>query len=200
MKIRLPQKLLLLSFVILAGITFIGYAVYESSQKFLDSQHWVQHTEQVISLSGNILSLGKDIETSSRGFVITNDSSLLEPLFIAQKTTFVFIRQLRQLTVDNPGQRQRVDSLNFYMHRRLDFSLQTVDLRSKKGLPSAIAYVATKQGQQYSSHLRRITSAIQEEEETLLKQRRQTNERSAATFNQLTVIMFILMVVFTILC
>ena len=93
---------------------------------------------------GNILTLGKDIETASRGFVITNDSTFLEPLYTAEKIIFTNIRQLRQLTQDNPAQQQRVDSLNFYMHKRLDFSLQSVELRSKKGLASAIAYISTK--------------------------------------------------------
>ena len=199
MKISIRQKLLLFSSIILAGIGFIGYAVYKSHQKLLDSEQWVQHTEQVIYQSGNILSLGKDIETASRGFVITNDSSFLEPLYTAEKTTFAYIRQLRQLTQDNPAQQQRIDSLNFYMHKRLDFSLQSVELRSKQGLAAAITYISTKQGQHYTDRIRQITNAIQQEEATLLKQRKQTNGHSVAVFNRFSVVMFILMAVFTIL-
>jgi len=199
MKISIRQKLLLFSFIILVGNGFIGYAVYKSNQKLRDAEQWVQHTEQVIYKSGETLSLAKDFETASRGFVITNDSIFLEPLDVAQKTAFVYIGELTQLIKDNPEQQKRVDSLNFYMHKRLDFSLQSVELRSKKGLISAIAYVSTQKGKHITDRIRLITNAIQQEEAFLLKQRKQTNELSVATFNRVIVVLFILMMVFTIL-
>jgi signal transduction histidine kinase len=199
MKISIRQKLLLFSLVTLLGIGFTGYAVYESNQKLRDSEQWVRHTEQVIGQSDKILSLVKDIETASRGFVITNDSTFLEPLYNAQKTGFVFIEQLGQLTQDNPLQQSRVDSLNLYMHKRLNFSFQSAALRSRKGLAAAITYISSKEGNGYSVRLRQITYTIQEEEKILLKQRKQTNEYSVATFNRFSVFMFILMVASVIL-
>jgi signal transduction histidine kinase len=199
MTINIRQKILFLFLVILAGNGFIGYAVYRSNQKLHDSEQWVQHTEQVIYQSGNILSLAKDIETGTRGFVITNDSAFLEPLNNAEKSIFVYIEQLRQLIKDNPEQQQRVDSLNFYMHRLLDFSFQSVELRSKNDLASAIAFTSTKQGKRYLDQVRGITNAIQQAEVSLLKQRKQRNDDSMAAFNRLLVIVFILMGIFTIL-
>src|SRR5450432_1923236 len=199
MKISIRQKLLLLSFIILSGIGFIGYAVFESNQKLRDSEHWVKQTELVINQSGEILSLAKDVETASRGFVITNDSSFLEPLYRAEKKVIANIEQLRQLTGDIPSQQPHIDSLNFYMYKRLAFSFQMVELRSKQGLASAIAYTATKQGKQYTDRLRQITDTIQQEEGTLLKKRKQINELSVTTFNRFLAGMYILMGIFTIL-
>ena len=199
MKINIVQKASIVFFFILAGNGIIGFFIYQSHQKLRDSEQWVKHTEQVIYQSGNILALGIDLETASRGFVLSNDSTFLEPLYSAEKIIFTNIGQLRQLTLDNPAQQMLVDSLNFYIHKRLDFSLQLVALRSKKGLASAIAYVSTKQGKHYSDHIRQITNAIQQEETTLLKQRKQTSDHSVAAFNWFLVVMFILIVVFTIL-
>ena len=195
MKISIRQKLLSFSLIILSSIGLTGFAVYKSNQKLLNSEQWLLHTEQVINQSDKILSLGKDIETASRGFVITDDSTLLEPLYNAQKTVFVCIEQLRQLTHDNPLQQPRIDSLNFYMHKRLDFSFQTITLRSKQGLTAAITYISTKEGNGYTDRLRQITDTIQQEEKILLKQRKKTNEHSITTFNWFSAVMFILMVV-----
>ena len=161
MKSSILQKVAIFSLIILAVNGIIGYAIYKSNQKLHDSEKWVTHTEQVIYLTGVIRTLGIDLETSSRGFVITNDSVFLEPLNTAQKIIFINIGQLRQLTLDNPSQQMRLDSLNFYIHKRLDFSLQTVDLRSKKGLMPAIAYVSTQKGKNLTDHIRRISSSIQ---------------------------------------
>jgi PAS domain S-box-containing protein len=199
MKISIRQKLIPLSFIMLASNGFIGYVVYKSDQKLLDSEQWVQHTEQVIFQSGNIRALGKDIETASMGFVITNDKAFLEPLYIAPKTAFTYIKELKQLTLDNPAQQKRIDSLNFYLNKRLDFSFQTIELRKKQGFEPAIAYISTEQGKYYSDHINQLMNAIQKKEITLLEQRRQINEHSIAMLNRVSVVMFILMAAFTIL-
>ncbi|MEI9946256.1 MAG: CHASE3 domain-containing protein [Chitinophagaceae bacterium] len=198
-RFSIQQKLLLFSFIILAGMGFVGYGVYKSNQQHLAAEKWVQHTEQVIYQSGNILSLGKDVENAARGFVITNDSSFLAPLYTAGKIAITYIEQLRQLTRDNPSQQQRIDSLSVYIQKRLDFSLRMVDLRSKQGLVSAITYTSTKNGKQYTDRIHQITDVIREEESNLLEQRKQKSERSGAAFNRFSVIMFVLMAVFTIL-
>jgi signal transduction histidine kinase len=198
MKNRIYQKLFPFSFAILAGNGLLGYAIYKSNQKLRDSELWVQHTEQVITRSASIGSIAGDIETASRGFVITDDNTFLEPFYSAKKTVLVYIEQLRQLTRDNPVQQQRIDSLTFYMNKHLNFSYQTISIRGKEGLISAVAYISTKQGKHYTDRIRQITKAIEQEEEALLKQRKQTNEDSAAVFDRFTVIMFILMSGFTI--
>src|SRR5580704_18690673 len=109
MKRHLRKKLLFLSLCILAGIGPLGYVDYKSNQKLLDSAQLVQHTERMIYQSDNIYSLSKDIEILTQGCIITNDSASLEPRAFP-KTIFTYIGQLRQLTLDNPAQQQRIDS------------------------------------------------------------------------------------------
>jgi len=199
MKISVNQKLFLFAFIILTINGILGYAVYKSNQKVLDSEEWVRHTEQVIYQSGNIRSIGKDIEATSKCFVITNDSAYLEPFNTASKTAIVSIRQLKQLIRDNPGQLQRIDSLNFYMHNLLDFSVKIVKLRSMTGPALIIPYASANEGRRYIDRISQIISSVQLEENILLKQRKQTSERSEAEFKQFSVIIFILITVFTIL-
>lgn len=198
MKISIRQKLVIYASVILLINGFIGYAVYKSNQKLRKSEQWVQHTEQVIYQSEKIFSLSKDFGTASRGFVITNDSAFLEPLFTAKKIIFENIGQLRQLTLNNSAQQQRVDSINFYMHKRLDFSLQQVALRSKQGLASAIAFTSTNKGMNYSNRMLQFITAIQQEEGTFLNQRKLANERSIKVFNSLSMVLFVLMGILTV--
>src|ERR1035437_1714409 len=199
MKINIVQKVSLFFFFILAGNVIVGFFIYQSHKKLRDSEQWVNHTEQVISQSGKILLLGVDLETASRGFTITNDSSFLEPLNSAEKVIFINIGNLRQLTLDNPSQQKRLDSLNFYIHKRLEFSLQSVDIRSKKGLAAAIAFTSTKKGKYYTDRIRQITNDIQNEENTLLNERKQSSDRFTARFNWVLISMFLLIAVFTIL-
>ena len=198
MKISIRRKLLFYASLILFISGLTGYAFYKSNQKLQDSEQWLQHTEQVLSQSGKILSLNKDLETSSRGFVITGDSTFLEPLMTAQKIIFTNIDQLSQLTQDNTAQQKNIDSLRYYVHQRLNFSLQTIEIRSKLGLNQAIALVSTKQGKFYTDRLSQFTEDIQKNENVLLNQRKQANEHSVFIFNLLSVGMFVLMMVLTV--
>lgn len=198
MKISILQKLFIFSFIILIGNGLLGFAFYKSNQKLQESKAWVKHSEQVIAQASNILMLSIDIETSSRGFVISNDSIYIEPLNTAKKIIFTNIEQLKQITLDDSTLQRHIDSLSFFIHKRLEFSLRTIELRSNQGLASAIAYTSSKEGKYYTDRIRFITNAIQQEEALLLKQRKQINEHSLDVFNRFSVIMFILMAVFTI--
>ncbi len=198
MKISIRFKLLIFASLILVASGIIIYAVYESKQKLQESELWVEHTKEVLTQSGNILSLCKDIESSSRGFVITNDSTILDPLNAARQIVFTNISQLRQLTRDNHLQQQRIDSLNSYVQKRLDYSMQQVEIRRGQGLLSAIAFTSNNQGKYFSDCIRKIITAIQQEEVTLLKQRKQANEQSIAMFNLFSVVLFVFMTLFTV--
>ncbi len=193
MKLTIRQKLLLFSIVILAGIGYAGYGVYNSNQRQIESAKWVQQTEEVISESGHVLSLAKDIESGSRGFVVTRDSSYLIPLQTAEKTIAAHIERLKKLTGYNPVQEERIDSLHTYINLRLAFSRQTVDIRASDGLEAAIAFVRSGTGKEYSDQIRQVTSEIQQEANVQLKKQQQASAESTASFNLVLAVIFIVM-------
>jgi len=198
MKINIRHKLILYLAIILAGNGFIGYAVYQGNQKMADSEQLIQHTEKVISLTDNILSQSNEIVIASRGFIITNDSSFLEPELL-QETIFNYILQLQQLIRDNPSQQKRVDSLNCYMHKYLSFSYQAVELRKAQGLSAAVELISTRKGKQNTDKIRQITASIQLEESALLNKRKEINHQSVAVLKWLAGSIFALMDVSTFL-
>ena len=192
MKRNISQKLILLSCIALPSIGLLGYADYKTNEKLVNSGQWVQHTERVIYQSNNLYALSKDIEIQTQGCLITSDSASVEPR-IFPKTIFTHIGQLRRLTMDNPSQQQRIDSLTLYMFRYLNFSYQAVELRNSQGLIKAIAFIATKEGIDYTDRISAIIRDIQQEETRLLTQRTETNERSVSAFKFFSVAMLLLM-------
>jgi signal transduction histidine kinase len=172
---RKSQRLIYLSIITLISVGLIGYSDYKSNQKLVNSEQWVQHTERVIYESGNIFSVAKDIELASQGCVITNDSAFLKTN-VTPQVIFGSIALLRQLTLDNAAQQMRIDSLTFYMER----------------------YLATNQGKYYADRIAQVTAAIQQEENGLLKQRIQTNERGVAAFKLFSVFMLIVVGIFSV--
>jgi CHASE3 domain sensor protein len=194
---RKSQRLVYLSIITLISVGLIGYSDYKSNQKLVNSELLVQHTERVIYEAGNIFSVAKDIELASQGCVITNDSVFLKTN-VTPQIIFASIALLRQLTLDNPAQQMRMDSLALYMKRYLIFSFQTVDIRNKKGFAQAVAFIATNQGKYYADRIAHVTAAIQQEENGLLKQRMQANEHGVAVFKLFSVIMLIVVGIFAV--
>ncbi len=191
------QRLIYLSIITLISVGLIGYSDYKSNQKLVNSEQWVQHTERVIYESGNVFSVAKDIELASQGCVITNDSAFLKTN-VTPQVIFASIALLRQLTLDNAAQQVRMDSLTLYMKQYLTFSFQTVEIRNKKGFAQAVAFIATDHGKYYADRIARVTAAIQQEENGLLKQRMQANERSVAVFKLFSVLMLIVVGIFAV--
>jgi PAS domain S-box-containing protein len=198
MKTNFSQKLIFLSLLVLSSVGFIGYASYQSHQRLLDSEQWVQHTERVIDQSAKIFALTKDIDLAAESYVITIDTAFLEA-GTASNLVFASIAKLRQLTLDNPSQQEREDSLIYYTRLYVNFALRTVEIRNKKGLASAVTFILSKQGKRYADRISQVTIAIQQEENTLLKQRIQTNKRSVAAFELFSVVVLIIMSAFAIL-
>jgi PAS domain S-box-containing protein len=197
--ISIRQKIIFFALLILTGNSFIGFTVYKSNQTLIESARWIEHTEQVISLSNHILSISKDIQSAAHGYTITGDTSYLTPLYDIEHVIATNIEQLRKLTQDNVGEKGNISSLSYYMHKRLQFSLQTIEVKKQKGLAPAMVLVAAKGGKNYSDSIQQITESIAQKENILLEKRKATNARSMATFNILTVAIICLMFVFAIL-
>jgi PAS domain S-box-containing protein len=199
MKFISRQKFLLFSFLILTGNCLLGYAIYHSNQELLKSEEWVRHTEQVIAQTINIFSTAKDIKINSRDFALTNDTAFVRSLNISGSTVFSELDKLKQLTVDNPAQQKRIDSLRFFMHKRLDFALKIVSSRIKNGLIIADINSSAQNDKYYTTPILKITDAIQQVEKKLLEQRKEANKKNEKVFNRLSVLVFLLMAGFTIL-
>lgn len=191
-KTTIVLKIFILTLVMLAGIIFIINAISKNNKNILTATQLVLHTEQVISQAENLLSLSKDIETASRGYVITSDSSFLEPLFSAEKTLFSSIHRLKELTSDNASQQNRVHLLENYIKKRLQLAIHSIDVKNNSGLSSAIEFTSGKSGKRYTDKIRQVVLKIQGEEKLLLKIRQESYNSSIRSLDSLKHMMLVL--------
>jgi PAS domain S-box-containing protein len=144
----------------------------------------IAHTNNILNEAEQTLSVTKDLESGSRGYVITGDSNYLEHFTIARDVVFSHIKNLKELTKDNPVQQIIIDSLSFVIDKRIDFSLQSVMLRNEKGIEAASKFVATRQGKLYMDKIRSLVAKIKNDENNLLVQRQIENDKSISSFNR----------------
>jgi PAS domain S-box-containing protein len=160
----------------LLGAGVISYRALVSSNQ---SQGWVRHTGQVLEELQELLSASENIESNSRGFVLTGDKSYIKSF---KKNILRETRaegRIDELTADNLTQQNRVLVLKNLLAQKIGFSESVNDLRKAKGMEAAAALIAERRGEQITGDIQDLVLVMQEEEQRLLK------ERDAAAARQL---------------
>lgn len=108
--------------VLLVGV---GIYSYRTTTDLVDAAEWVKHTHEVIGKLAELRSSMDESQSGMRGYVITGDSSFLalsERSDPAARKTLAELRDLRELTVDNPSQQARLSQLGKWVPEQLDVS------------------------------------------------------------------------------
>jgi methyl-accepting chemotaxis protein len=158
----------------------IGAVAYTSISKLTATSDWVTHTHDVLEHIAGVLSLLKDAETGQRGYVITGDEAYLEPYRTGSAGVLNVIKDLRQLTADNPNQQKRIDAAEPLINAKLAELKQTIDLRRAGNVDETVKIVRSGEGKRFMDDLRRILDDMENEEHTLLKQRAEEGDAAAA--------------------
>jgi methyl-accepting chemotaxis protein len=157
-----------LAFLLLLGI---GGVAYRSITSLRNTSQLIAHTYIVLEHVTGVLSLLKDAETGQRGYVITGDEAFLEPYQTGIAGVPAVIKDLRQLTTDNPHQQKRIDEAEPLIAAKLAELKLTIDLRRKNNLEETTKIVRGGDGKKIMDDLRRILDQMDREERELLKQR-----------------------------
>jgi PAS domain S-box-containing protein len=165
-------------------IAVISILAFYYSERRISTSKLVSRTNSVLMEAEQTLSLVKDIESGSRGYIITGDSIYLEYFLIAKKAIAGHVKNLETLTKDNPVQQTRIDYLSVLIDRRINFSLECIRLKNEKNTAAVNKLMATRQGKYYTDEIRYLTAAIQQDENNLLTQRQRENDKSIAAFNR----------------
>src|SRR5215213_1453629 len=88
------------SIVVLAALSFVFLQRYSSYIRYTTD---VEKTYKLITEITMLESLIKDTETGNRGYLLTQDSSFLEPLLLAEENIKRSINDISKLTSDNPN-------------------------------------------------------------------------------------------------
>jgi signal transduction histidine kinase len=154
--------LVLLSFSILLYNSLSSYSEYSSL---------VEHTQVIMNNLQKVHSTVVDAETGQSGFLLTKDSSFLEPLLLARGELPIILDSLKGLTSDNQIQTNRIDTLKAVIWDRLHIMEEIINrapLLSAETLTGRL-----KLGKARMDDFRRVINGIMTEERNLLTIRAQ---------------------------
>jgi len=110
-----------------------------------------------------------DAETGARGFIITGDTSFLQPYSGAAADVRKHLGDIRQLTIDNPSQQARLDSVGPVIERQISMFDEDVALRRRGRFDSTHASTVRLTGEKaVMDSARSILDRIDAEEVRLL--------------------------------
>ena len=204
MKFSLEKKIIF--FFLLAAIALVSVLVifYYNTQKIKSTSDLVEHTQEVLRKSDDVLMDVLNIETGSRGYSLTGNELYLDPYNNAIITTNSNIEKLALLTKDNPNQQSRMDSLKKVVEERLAFTKNSIAARKQNRLNDSEKIMSDGNGKILTDKIRSIIADINSEEFRLLEQRKKTVEKDTQNFALIflalfTIILIILITVYVII-
>jgi signal transduction histidine kinase len=149
------------AFVLSLIITLtLSYLLYESYVRSNTQNRRIEHAYKVILKTSELENFIKEAETGQRGYLLTNDSTFLQPYLDIRKNIKPGYDSLKRLTADNMYQQQLLNKAGLLMNNLIDHFQHSVYLKSRSSLMETKGYMDS---------LRDVFKKIQEEETNLVK-------------------------------
>jgi CHASE3 domain sensor protein len=184
----LGRKLAAGSLLSFSLLIIIGVVSYRCIVKLAEGSEWVTHTHVVLELIGRASSDLKDVQRGERGYLLTGDDAFLEPYTLGRAEVFKTTQELRALTIDNPRQQKRLDSLDDLMKGFLDDLRRGVDLRKAGDSTEVAKLVRAGTDRQLLGDVARVLEDMSKEEHALLAQRASEEAATVDTARKLIVL------------
>jgi PAS domain S-box-containing protein len=155
----------------LAAVFVVSIISYHNTLQAINSARLVAHTHEVLAELQLTLSLVRDVESTARGFVLTQHPQVLGEFHDAVERTDANLRRLRSLVADNPQQLARIDSLEPLIRKKIHYSRRLVTTCLERGPAAAQALIQTEEGIVAMSGIRRLLEGISARERALLADR-----------------------------
>lgn len=193
-KITLNQKILSGFIACTIILVIISVLSFINSQKVIDSNKWVIHTNEVLDEFDKLLIASSDVQSGCRGFVITGRDDFLEPYNDGILMITNTIDNVQKLTIDNNFEQNNIESIKKHYKLFSKFYTEIIELR-KKDFEQAKELASLGTGKQLGFEFRRLISISTDMEKKLLEERRTINEKDTQNFNFLFIFMLLVIAI-----
>lgn len=190
-----PKYLNTFFVAIIASILAAAIINYRQMDKVLIAHSWVTHTYKVIEENETVLAQLFDLESSTRGFLISGNQSFLENFEQKKTNLFISYNALEQLTKDNPIQHQYLLELKDLLEERLNVLAISTTLKKEGKLQSTYGTEMVAKGQKLTAEIQHKNKQIYDEETELLERRESETIHSFNNTVYFTIIITLLSII-----
>lgn len=152
---------------------------YRAQSVVNDSFRWITHTLEVEGAIQGLVNSLVDAETGQRGFLLTSREPYLEPYDAGVARVSRQLGDLRNLTLDNSSQQQRLTEVEPLIRERLELLAQTIASERQGDHEAAVSLVNSGRGKFLMDKVRGVVRLMGDEERRLLWLRQQEFSRHA---------------------
>lgn len=156
---------------ILVICLFINLITYLQLDKFVTAYNWITHTYQVINTNNDMLLGMLEIESITRGYVISNDKTLIEGLDEKINKMYASYDILTTQTKDNPKRQKALELLKKSLDERMILIKETVAFKKRSPIPPEQWRELILHAQTLTNKIKLAVDNINEEEIQLLVHR-----------------------------
>ena len=110
-KLKIGGALIISFATILAVVAGLTLIVLTSLERIDNAVSWNNHTYEVLDISADMMASMVNQETGVRGYLVSGDTSFLEPYRQGQENFQKHWNELKSQTADNPVQQKRLDDI-----------------------------------------------------------------------------------------
>ena len=167
------SRVLIPAFLLIALIVVFtnAWLAFKAIDSLLESEHWVEHTWQVISQVEVIMGSVKDAETGVRGYLISDDESYLQTFTDSKKELPVELAKFENLVSDNPEQLKKIAEMRVMIEGRMAVLTLGINLHKSKNADALHSLIQQGPGKFQMQRMRKLADAMEDEEHTLLQER-----------------------------
>ena len=169
----------------LATILTVIFILLRQSNQLVYTSAYVAHTNEVLYNSQKVLAGATENETAVSNYLLTGNRAYLIQFASSGDSIRHTLARLRTLTADNPQQTTRTDTLQYYITKSISAAQAMVELSQKRGLKEAADAIETKQSNDYFRRTQNTIYQIEAAENTLLAERKNASQLSAAKLENL---------------
>ena len=167
----------LILMIILSGVTYLSIG------SLLNSNHWVDHTHDVIAKAKSIEAAAVDMETGMRGFLLAGKEDFLAPYNNGSKLFYEQVKSLQKTVDDNPAQVQLLGEINDTIKEWQEKVTEpTIELRrviaGSKTMDDMRDLVGEARGKVYFDKFRGQIKTFIDREQALLEKRKVAADES----------------------
>ncbi len=178
----LAEWRLTVTFALVLALLFgIGLFGVTQAVRFLSSDHWMDHTSQVIRVIESTLFQVQAAESSQRGYSSTGRADFLPPFETAAAVLPDRLESLRKLVADNPDQAQRCQRFSTAVADKLAITRERIEQRRSLGMTALEPRYMNGQGREAMLKLIAVGQEMINAEQALLRGR--TAARAAGLQN-----------------
>jgi signal transduction histidine kinase/CheY-like chemotaxis protein len=162
--------------VTLLALFGVGVAAYQGMSRLVENRARVERTYAILRALDAVSARVTAAENRVRGYIITGDGRYLDLYGADTQVAWRTLAALRQLTSDNPRQRQRVEVLHPLVRDKVDALNEEIAVRAGGGVPTELEGALAEGRRANGVSIRQFVDTI-ELSELVLLQRRSMDER-----------------------